>query len=113
MPLPYTDETLITTPIVAELVICEGLLEEIRDILQTMLNNQQLATSHAYGLVTEFLSNQDMDDNGIIYGFDFMIDEDDTSIPPVVKQIHDHEEWTDSSNVMSWSAYLATLPPEE
>ena len=110
MPLPYTNESLITTPIVAELVVCEGLLEEIRDLLQILVDGQGSGSSNASKLVNEFMSNQDMDDNGLIYGFDFMINEDDADIPPVVKQIHDNSEWSDPSDVKTWAEYLATLP---
>jgi len=109
MPLPYTDESAISDPIVAELVICEGLLEEIRDLLQILVDNQGTGSSNASKLVNEFMSNQDMDDNGLIYGFDFMISEDDANIPPVVKQIHSQENWEDPSDVKTWSEYLASI----
>jgi len=105
MPLPYTNESLITD----EIILNRGVLEEIRDLLQILVDGQGTGSSNASKLINEFMSNQDMDDNGLIYGFDFMIDESDTDIPPVVKQIHDNPEWSDPVDVKTWTEYLNTL----
>ena len=110
MPVPYTDESLITGPIVSELEVCEALLIEIRDLLQILVDNQGAGSTNASKLVNEFMSNEDLDDNGMIYGKDFMIDEEDEDIPPIVKQIHQNSEWSDPETTKTWSEYLSTLP---
>jgi hypothetical protein len=63
-------------------------------------------------LVMEFVGNEDVDDNGLIYGYDFKIIDDETK-PPMLIQLELHQSWDETrwleSANMTWAAYLASL----
>lgn len=63
-------------------------------------------TPFATVLIAEFMSNQDLDSNGYIYGKDFMI-EDSYDKPIMIKSIEQTPEWEDPSITIAWTDMLA------
>ena len=105
MPDPYTIEEEIYEPIVAKAEECRALLEEIRDILLGAGGGAPAAAK----LINEFMGSEDLDENGQVYGKDFMIDPEDEDIPPMLKQIHSNPDFVEPETKMSWADYLASL----
>lgn len=63
-------------------------------------------------LVWEYNNSMDYDDNGLIFGRDFIIDPNDSSIPKALKTIYYSLDKIPGT-VMSWDDYLGTVPPED
>lgn len=57
-------------------------------------------------LVQEFMGNEDLDSNGAIYGFDFMIDPTDTNKPATLPGLEQSPDWTTPVCVITWQQYL-------
>lgn len=63
-------------------------------------------------LISEFNNNMDYDDNGLIYGKDFIIDENDEDLPQTVRDMHVSMARLPRIT-MSWQDYLDTIPSED
>jgi hypothetical protein len=72
---------------------------------RSVVGYQSLATT----LIHEYHFNEDRDQNGLIYGYDFMIDEDDIKLPPIVLSLHNSFKRLPKT-IMSWDSYRSTLP---
>lgn len=60
-------------------------------------------------LVSEYMGNQDLDGNGLVYGFDFYITEDDT-IPKMLLKIQQTSDFDKTGlTEMTWQQYLDSL----
>lgn len=59
-------------------------------------------------LMNEFMGNEDMDGNGLVYGYDFKITDSATK-PPMLSAVEANPNWTDPDTEMSWEDYLASL----
>jgi len=59
-------------------------------------------------LLAEFMGNEDLDDDGEIYGKTFKIDPTDDNRPLMLKEIEDHPKLT-ATVTMTWADYLASL----
>ncbi len=108
MPLPTTDEALITGPIVEAIDALKGVMDSV--LIQITLireNGDRGRLPLAAVLVQEFLAQQDLDGGkgtgGSVYGLDFMIG---VGLPPMLAAIHDHPNWSAPSTVLTWSDYL-------
>ena len=60
-------------------------------------------------LISEFMSNQDADGNGKIYGVDFMIDTGDEDKPPILLGVEQNPEWNDPDCKITWEEYMAWI----
>ena len=60
----------------------------------------------AASLIAEYMGNQDLDGNGAIYGYDFMIIGTDPEKPNMLKSIEGMSTWTDPASKITWAAYL-------
>lgn len=60
-------------------------------------------------LINEFVGNEDVDNNGEIYGYDFKISDSDTEKPNILKAIENNPDWSDPTNEITWSQYLEWL----
>ena len=60
---------------------------------------------YAATLINEFVGNQDMDYDGMVYGFDFKI-EDGSDKPPMLQGLETQPTWPDPSVTMTWEDYL-------
>lgn len=58
-------------------------------------------------LITEFMGNEDLDGNGLIYGYDFKIT-DGNDKPALLDGIESNPKFT-ATVEMTWADYLATL----
>jgi len=56
-------------------------------------------------LIGEFHGNEDLDNNGLVYGRDFKI-EDDSEKPPVLRSIENSQDWIEPTTTMTWSDYM-------
>lgn len=65
-------------------------------------------------LAQEFSSNIDIDENGLIYGFDFIIDDTDPKIPPILDELNlvILDEGYNPSRKLTWDSYLQTVPED-
>ncbi len=63
----------------------------------------------ALALVTEFVSNEDRDNNGQVYGVDFKIDSADPAKPTMLKSLEESPDFTATVSIY-WATYLASLP---
>lgn len=59
-------------------------------------------------LVNEFMGNEDLDGNDLIYGVHFKIG-DDYSKPVILNGLEQHPLWPDPSHAVSWGGYLQSL----
>jgi hypothetical protein len=65
------------------------------------LLNRVFVAPHASALISEYLSNEDLDGNGLVYGYDFYI-----SDPPLmIKNMNIPKRGTS----MTWANYLASV----
>jgi len=62
----------------------------------------------ANALVAEFVGNEDLDDNGLVYGKDFKIDPTDSDMPPMLEPVDTHPGNT-ATVTMTWQEYLDSL----
>lgn len=63
-------------------------------------------------LISEYNGKEDLDNNGLIYGVDFKIN-DDGDKPNVLKSIENSTYWIEPSSTMSWSEYVEQQKGEE
>jgi len=63
----------------------------------------------ALALVTEFVSNEDRDKNGLVYGKDFKILNADADKPTMLKSLEESPDFT-ATIEYTWAGYLASLP---
>lgn len=70
------------------------------------LTPQQKETPSAASLINEFKCSQDLDENGLIYGKDFTIREDESEKPSVLSTIEQDPDWEEPSKSCAWSEYL-------
>ena len=68
--------------------------------------DERVDTPFAPVLLAEFLSSQDLDKNGLVYGKDFMIDNDDPNKPLMLKAIENTPEWRDPESKVMWEEIL-------
>ena len=64
-----------------------------------------IVPNKAATLVGEFHGNEDLDNNGLIYGKDFKI-LDDSEKPHILKNIENNSYWVEPDRVIKWSDYL-------
>ena len=138
MPLPTTDELLITTPIVNAIMALQtqlhtdllgvqsridttninlttvvSKLEEIRVFHQRYIDERRLPrTSAASLLLSEAFGNEDLDDDadGAIYGNDFVIDPADPEKPQLLKG--ESLPVDSGAPTKTWQEYLDTIEEE-
>jgi len=60
-------------------------------------------------LMNEFLSGQDLDKNGKIYGKDFKI----VDPPATLRALEDHPNWEEPAELMTMEEYLQSLPDDD
>ena len=60
-------------------------------------------------LIQEFMFNEDLDGNGKTYGFDFKIKNTDTNKPPILIDIEQNPNWSDTRICcqITWAQFLA------
>ena len=114
MPLPYTDEALITDALNQKLdeVISEiaglraeiaGLRADIEHIHSAHWHMANATVPKAAILVNEYMGGEDLDGNGMIYGKDFHIAPDCPDRPPMLRSL------PNEGQPMSWAEYLGGL----
>ncbi len=80
------------------------------DLNSDILSNTSGGTGMAANvLVSEYAGNQDLDDNGLVYGFDFYICDTDPDKPPILKGIQKQPDWPSPPLCMTWADYLASI----
>jgi len=62
--------------------------------------------AYAGVLISEFMGGQDLDNNGRIYGRDFVIADSDTK-PVMLKSIESHPDWEEPALSIGWESILA------
>jgi hypothetical protein len=67
------------------------------------LLNRAFVAPHASALVSEFMSTEDLDNNGLIYGKDFYITP--STVPPMLKNMNIPKKGIS----MTWTDYLASV----
>jgi len=67
--------------------------------------HNNFSTPYATVLITEYMSSQDLDGNGFIYGKDFMIS-DSIDKPIMIKSVEMSPEWEDPDISVSWQSML-------
>jgi hypothetical protein len=60
----------------------------------------------AASLIAEFMGDEDLDKNGAIYGYDFMINGTDPEKPNMLKSIENMPDWSDPVCKITWAQYL-------
>ena len=60
-------------------------------------------------LLQEYQGNQDLDENGYIYGKDFKIDDNDPDIPKMLKTVQAQPDFPEVTEVWTWQQYLDSL----
>jgi hypothetical protein len=64
-------------------------------------------------LLSEFNNKLDKDDNGLVYGIDFLIDSQDPLCPQSLRYVEQtliHEKKVLPTVLMNWDEYLKTVP---
>ena len=65
-------------------------------------------TPFAGVLIAEFMGGEDLDNNGMIYGKDFMISDGEDK-PPMLKAIEAGPDWVEPTNSMTWTQMMNSL----
>lgn len=111
MPEPYCDESIIT----GKLDELMAVNEQIRAELARMNARSAGSVPKAATLVNEYYGNEDLNDDGYIYGPDFHIPLSCPDMPPMLQAIHPVDadgndmalaEWPGSVPV-PWAEFLA------
>lgn len=68
-------------------------------------------------LIGEWSVNEDLDGNGLIYGVDFKLDDNDSKKTESLKRIENRVEWHDpqysSRTIVTYDEYINTLPEDD
>lgn len=111
----YTAETIQKA---IEKAIEQFTFEEVENQLFEIFNDEDFdEISYAILLYNEFIENEDLDNNGKIYGKDFTIPRTDKEIPFILALLYEDPDFTIDdtvySNIMSFRSYLASMKPYE
>ena len=82
------------------------LCQEIPTHCGKSVGGASTSVSPSTTLMMEFQGNQDIDDNGLIYGRDFKISES-LEKPSILRSIENSPYWMEPNLSISWSSYLA------
>lgn len=108
MPLPYTDEEAIYTPLVSA-------IQQLEAKIDALIAAQDAPPTHSSLLTQEFFSNQDLDGGAgggnSVYGHanGFQIDETDLNFPPALFAVHNNPLFGAPTITLTWQQYLDSL----
>lgn len=101
MPAPYTDESVIVAKLDELKAVQESILALLAHIDSDHWDQAGATVPKAAILVNEYMGNQDLDGNGLVYGKDFHIDPACPDRPPMLADL------PDDGFPATWADYLA------